>query len=263
MSTQVALKPFSDNDGNVIETSLELENSRINFRGKNNRLVVAPGAKIERVIVNFDGDNALVQIGPSRSSSAWSIRVGQDSTVKIGANVSTTLMCTISAVEGSKVTIGDDVMLASGNQIRADDGHAIFDVNSGKRVNVSRDISIGNHVWLAFDACVLGGSTIGDGTVIGFRSLVTSNIPNNVIAVGSPARVVRRDIAWERPHLSLTAPAYRPDASVIKKTSKYWNHTIDTETRPVVRQKSLARRIARKLGLTKAVRALRRRRSQS
>ncbi len=172
-------------------------------------------------------------------------------------------MCTISAVEGTSVSIGDDVMLASENQIRADDGHAIYDVRTNKRVNTSRDIVIGNHVWLAYQACVLGGARIGDGTVVGFRSLVTSKLPNNVIAVGTPAKVVRRDIAWERPHLSLTAPAFRPDASVIKKTSKYWNHTIDGETRPLVRQKSLARRIARKLGLTKAVRALRKRRSQN
>gem|GEM_PF-4321963 len=66
MATQVTLKPFTDDNGNVIETSLELENSRVVFRGKNNRLIIDPKAKLERVIGNFDGDNAVVSSGASR-----------------------------------------------------------------------------------------------------------------------------------------------------------------------------------------------------
>jgi tetrahydrodipicolinate N-succinyltransferase len=108
--------------------------------------------------------------------------------------------------------------------VRADDGHPIFDVRTGLRVNPSRSITIGDHVWLGRFATVLGGVSIGEGTVIGYGSVVTRNIPNNCVAAGSPARVVRRDIAWERPHLSLVRPYYKPDASTIKR-STYWNLT--------------------------------------
>ena len=138
--------------------------------------------------------------------------------------MSCTSVVAFSATEGTTVRVGDDVMFASENQVRADDGHPIFDVASGERVNVSRSITIGNHVWLARAAIVLGGVAIGDGTVIGYGSIVTKRVPNNCVAAGVPARVVRRDIAWERPHLSLTKPYYKPDSSTVEK-SPYWNLT--------------------------------------
>jgi hypothetical protein len=149
----------------------------------------------------------------------------------------------ISACEGTTVRIGDDVMFASDNQVRADDGHPIFDVRSGKRVNTSRSIEIGDHVWLGRGATVLGGSRIGSGSVVGYGSIVTGKVPNNVVAAGSPARIVRRDTAWERPHLSLAPPFYKPDASTVEKTG-YWNLTEDdSSARP-----SWQRRARRVLG---------------
>jgi acetyltransferase-like isoleucine patch superfamily enzyme len=56
----------------------------------------------------------------------------------------------------------------------------------------SRPIRIGNAVWIGFDAVVLPGVTIGDGSIIGARSVVTEDVPPYCIAVGNPARIVRR-----------------------------------------------------------------------
>lgn len=193
------------------------------------------------------------------------IRVGQDSAVIIGADVTSTGSCVVSAVEGSTVEFGDDVMIASQNQVRADDGHPIFDVRSGKRVNPAKNIRIGNHVWLAGGAVALGGADIGDGSVIGFGSLVNGRLPNNCVAVGTPARVVRRDIAWERPHLSFVAPPYKPDSSSIPVTEEYWRLTeepestsVPAEPAPIVedrprRRNGLLDRMLRKLGYEKAL----------
>ena len=46
-------------------------------------------------------------------------------------------------------------------------------------------------VWIAANAVVLGGVTIGDGAVIGAGSVVTKDIPDDCVAVGNPARVIR------------------------------------------------------------------------
>lgn len=108
------------------------------------------------------------------------------------------------------MTIGDDCMFATGNEIRTDDAHAIYDMETGERLNHSRSITIGNHVWLAFQSVVLGGSSIGDGSVIGYRALVKGEVPPNSVAVGSPARVVRSGIIWKRPHLSMHPPHFFP-----------------------------------------------------
>lgn len=225
------LANYADAEGNRIEYPGAIEeNIQIKLTGSNNRLVVDPGARLGKLTIDFDCDNGLVQIGASKGVPAFSaaIRVGQDSSVLIGSNVSTTTTVTMSATEGTTIRVGDDVMFASENQVRADDGHPIFDVRTGDRVNVSRSITIGNHVWLARHAVVLGGAEIGDGSVIGYGSIVTRNVPNNCIAAGVPATVIRRDIAWERPHLSMTKPYYKPDASTVSR-SPYWNLTEDDD----------------------------------
>src|SRR4029078_7328208 len=106
--------------------------------------------------------------------------------------------------------------------------------------NPSPSITIGTHVWLPRGPTILSGGGIGDGTVIGYGSLVTGKIPNNCIAVGSPARVVRRDVAWERPTFSYREPFYKPDSSTVRK-SRFWNPTVE-EPAP---KASLPRRAAR------------------
>jgi acetyltransferase-like isoleucine patch superfamily enzyme len=251
MRRLTTLEPYSDEDGNEIVSSGTYDkNIGVIFRGRNNRLVIADGCKIDKLQATFDCDNGTLTFGHNArvKGGIWGIRVGQDSTVCIGDDVSSTGLCVVSAVEGTTVQIGDDVMIASQNQIRADDGHPIFDIHTGKRVNVSTSITIGDHVWLGLGATVLAGGQIGDGSVIGFGSVVTSRIPNNCIAVGTPARVVRRDIAWERPHLSFREPFYKPDASTVQK-SRYWNPTVEDVHEPP--PASLPRRAGR--GLKRAL----------
>jgi len=248
------LTSFSDDQGNVIEYDGMVEGEiKIKFKGNNNRLTIHPGAKIQRLFVDFDCDNGVLTIDENLGGPPFraNIRGGQHSTVPVGKNVSATSAVAISATEGTTVSIGDDVMFASENEVRADDGHPIFDVRTEKRVNVSRSITIGNHVWVAREAVLLGGATIGEGSVIGYRSLVTGKIPNNCIAVGIPAKVVRKSIAWERPHLSLIKPYYKPDSRSIKK-SPYWNVTEgDIQVGPRLTPKAILKRARRVAGKVK------------
>ena len=55
----------------------------------------------------------------------------------------------------------------------------------------SRPIRIERNVWIGFDACVLPGVTIGEGSIVGARSVVTSSVPPFTIAAGNPARIIR------------------------------------------------------------------------
>jgi len=263
-----ALAPYTDDRGNSIEIDGSVDVSvHVEFQGSDNRLLVRLPVRVQKLRVTFNCDNGVVELNPSRGVAPFSatIRVGQDSRVVVGRNVSAVGPVLVSAVEGTTVTIGEDVMFASDNEVRADDAHPIFDVRSGKRVNVSKSVTIGNHVWLARGAAVLPGARIGDGSVIGFRSVVTRNIPNNCVAAGAPARVVRKDIAWERPHLSLVEPFYKPDATTVKK-SKYW-HPTDSPTHPGVvrrgrglRTRVLRTRIGAALAASPKVQSLLRRR---
>jgi acetyltransferase-like isoleucine patch superfamily enzyme len=57
---------------------------------------------------------------------------------------------------------------------------------------VARPIHIGNNVWIGFDACVLPGVSIGDGVVVGARSVVVEDVAPYTIVAGNPARIIRR-----------------------------------------------------------------------
>jgi acetyltransferase-like isoleucine patch superfamily enzyme len=56
----------------------------------------------------------------------------------------------------------------------------------------ARPIQIGNAVWIGFDSVVLPGVTIGDGAIVGARSVVTTDVPAYAIVAGNPARVIRQ-----------------------------------------------------------------------
>ena len=96
------------------------------------------------------------------------------------------------------IKIGRDSMLASRIVVRTSDSHGIYNLSDGKRINLPKPVIIGDHVWLAPDSIVLKGVTIGKGCVIGSNSIVTKSVPDNCLAVGLPAKVVRENIRWTR-----------------------------------------------------------------
>lgn len=83
------------------------------------------------------------------------------------------------------IYIGDDVLIGHGVML--------LTLNHGKLPEERHDllpkaIHIGNNVWIGSGTVVLPGVTIGDNAIIGARSLVTKDIPANMIAIGSPAK---------------------------------------------------------------------------
>ncbi|GAB5452294.1 MAG: hypothetical protein Hals2KO_26220 [Halioglobus sp.] len=87
-----------------------------------------------------------------------------------------------------EIILGDGVMLANGAYITDCDWHTIYD-------RMVRDepqpVHIGDNVWLGDGSAVLKGVTIGDNSVIAARSVVTHDVPANVVVAGSPAKVVK------------------------------------------------------------------------
>jgi acetyltransferase-like isoleucine patch superfamily enzyme len=57
---------------------------------------------------------------------------------------------------------------------------------------LTRPIRIGRNVWIGFDACVLPGVTIGEGAIVGARSVVTQDVPPYSVVAGNPARLIKK-----------------------------------------------------------------------
>lgn len=216
------VEDFSEIIGNTILGNPTMINSKIIFHGFNNTLTFKENVILENTTIRFN-ENGVCSIGANSRFKGY-ISVGKGCKVDIGANLTVTNNCTVTAAEYTDIIIGNDCMFATNNQIRSHDHHPIFDVRTGKRINLSKSIKIGNHVWLAIGAVVLPGAQIGEGSVVGHSSIVKSTIPNNCIAAGVPARIVKRNVAWDRVNFSFMSPYYFPDGDYILD-KKYWNET--------------------------------------
>lgn len=93
-------------------------------------------------------------------------------------------------VDDGDVFIGDHVMVGP-NVTIATAGHPVESSLREKALQFNLPVHIGNNVWIGANVVVLPGVTIGDNTVIGAGSVVTKDIPANVVAVGNPCRVLR------------------------------------------------------------------------
>lgn len=144
--------------------------------------------------------------GGSFYSSGSFLILDDESTLVIGQKVSIGSFYHIWLGECSKVTIGKECLFSQNLIMRSNDGHSIFDVETGRNINSTPEINklkkiiIGNHVWVGIHCTVLYDTKIEDGSVIGSMSLVKGKIPNNCIVAGIPAKVIRKNIAWCHEH---------------------------------------------------------------
>ncbi len=108
--------------------------------------------------------------------------------VHFGKNVFANFNLTL--VDDTHIYVGDGVMLAP-NVTIATAGHPILPELREKGYQYNLPVHIGKNCWLGAGVIVLPGVTIGENTVVGAGSVVTKNLPANVVAVGNPARVLR------------------------------------------------------------------------
>ncbi|ASU15426.1 acyltransferase [Actinobacillus pleuropneumoniae] len=218
---------YYDDMDNKISAPIGLVNVHFQFLGSNNKILISPKANLKNTFIECRGNNNTIIIDENvRMVGHW--RLGFGCTLKIGKNSSSTNPVYITVAENTQLTIGEDCMFATNNQIRTDDAHPIYDVNTGKRVNMSKDIQIGDHVWIGYGATILSGSAIGSGSVIGAGSIVRNKFPNNCVIAGTPAKVVKKDIFWERP-LLLNMSEEVVYSEEERRQKNYCKNTMETE----------------------------------
>ncbi len=108
--------------------------------------------------------------------------------IEVGDNFYANNNCNF--VDPGKIIFGDNVFLAPSCQFYTAH-HPIDKELRNQLLEYARPISVGNDVWIGGNTVVLPGVTIGSNVVIGAGSVVTRDIPDNVVAVGNPCRVIR------------------------------------------------------------------------
>jgi maltose O-acetyltransferase len=94
------------------------------------------------------------------------------------------------ALDVAAITIGDDVQIGPYVQLLTPT-HPLDPELRRAKWEAAEPIAIGDNVWLGGGVIVLAGVSIGENTVVGAGAVVTRNLPANVVALGTPARVVR------------------------------------------------------------------------
>lgn len=109
--------------------------------------------------------------------------------IEVGHNFYANFGCVI--LDVNKVKIGDNVLLGPNVQIYT----ATHDTDPAERLTgreFAKPITIGDNVWIGGGTIICPGVMIGNNVTIGAGSVVTRDIPDNVIAVGSPCKVIRK-----------------------------------------------------------------------
>lgn len=125
------------------------------------------------------------------------IVVGENAMLEIEENLSVTAHSTIICMK--RVVIGKNVLISWDVLLMDSDFHYVGCLNSELNKECSKEIAIGNHVWIGCRCTVLKGAVISDDTVIAANSVVTRKFSeNNVMLAGNPAIVKHKGIQWRK-----------------------------------------------------------------
>lgn len=161
-------------------------------------IVLEPGADLRLDGLRLRGENCWLHAGRDTLLRGLTVTLkGDGAAIAFGEKVKTGSARMVAA-EGRSIHVGAHSLFSHGITIRTSDMHGIFDRASGERINPGADVHIAERVWIAQDAQIQKGVSIGAGSVIGAASLVTRDVPEQSLAAGSPAHVLRDNIEWKR-----------------------------------------------------------------
>ena len=128
------------------------------------------------------GDNCYIELPFHANWGGHNVHFGNG----IYANSNLTIVDDGHVYVGDKVMFGPNVLLSTA-------AHLIDPTLREKGLQFNKDIYIGENVWIGGGVIVMPGIHIGKNSVIGAGSIVTKDIPENVVAVGNPCKVLREN----------------------------------------------------------------------
>lgn len=184
-------------DNEFIGEIPKLTNSQINIKGKNNTLVCEEDVSLWNSRIDFNGNNSILYLSGNTFDYAVNISLNENNICFIGKNNFFNGITTIVLSESKNVIIGADCLFSYEVSIRVADVHLIYHTKTKERLNHSKSIYIGDHVWLGQNALILKGTKIGSGSIIGANSVLSNKtVPSNTTFAGSPARLTKEDTFW-------------------------------------------------------------------
>jgi acetyltransferase-like isoleucine patch superfamily enzyme len=180
-----------------------LKSSKIVIKGIDNKIEINSGDHKNLRLFIEGNYNHIVFEENIYSRDITLIVQGNKHYIKVGSN---TAMAKASLVccgkNTQKIEIGSNCMFAAGLNIKTCDGHTIYDKDS-QIINHSKNVIIGDNVWIAQDVTILKGCKIDNGCIVAMKSLCTSQkyFQKQSMIAGIPAKIIKSNIYWKKENL--------------------------------------------------------------
>ncbi len=158
------------------EKTASICNCHIAMHGNNNRVIIEGGVGLKDLTIYCADENCEV-------------RVMEDTQISGKTE--------LAVMEGTKIEVGRDCLFSANITLRAGDSHSVIDATTGERINHSKDIIVGDHVWIGNTVIITKGTVIGNHSVVATGAVVTGKtFPENCAIGGNPAKVIKEGVSW-------------------------------------------------------------------
>lgn len=177
-----------------------LKKCRISVGGTGNVVEFEPGlTRLKGCSISIYGNNCHIQVGEGSNLNYSCLHIEDDGgKIFLKRHVTISGQTELAVIEGTSIIIGEDCLFSGNIMFRTGDSHSILDQQSGKRINPSESIIIGNHVWIGNGVRILKGVNIGDHSIVGLGAILSSgDYPaHSVIGGIGHGKVLKTGIDW-------------------------------------------------------------------
>lgn len=168
--------------------------------GDDNTVKISYPYTISNSLIHINGNRNIIELGSNCHIINTIIQLGtaaDDRRVTFGNNCNIYSLTADIPYTKDILTVGSRCTFKSNCHIRCEDGHVIFDINTGEVLNYGGSVNIGDHVFVGSGVFIGKNSVLSSNTIVLPHSNITKKFEKpDVILGGNPARTVRENIAF-------------------------------------------------------------------
>lgn len=174
-----------------------LRGLKIYSSGVDNRIILDDFVRLNDCTIRILGSHNTITIGEDSTLNRTDLHLENDhNQVIIGRRTDLYGPTHAAVIEGTTLKIGDDCMFSGDLHIRTGDSHSVVDL-AGRRINPSKDIVIGDHVWIGTKVTCLKGVSVRENCIVAATTTLCGRFDQkNAVIAGVPGKVVKTGVNW-------------------------------------------------------------------